>query len=260
MDHADLEEDEEIDEGVGESVGVIDYEKRFGSEIDNQLICHLVGFLWQKGPPQRATGGGSILVFLPGFHEIRQLGDELTTYFARNGLGDLREENEGRNPRNLFFIHGQIKPSKQREVFVIKSKKICLSTNVAETSLTIPDIDYVVDCGKQRMKLYEPGSQISMWKDVPISQSSAKQRAGRCGRIPGTVGQTFHLYSRSFHETHMEAEQIPELLRMPIHELCLSAKLLAVNNESIVRSAFIYFPFLSTYLIHFILGIYFFDI
>ena len=107
---------------------------------------------------------------------------------------------------------------------------------MAETSLTIPDIDYVVDCGKQRMKLYEPGSQISMWKDVPISQSSAKQRAGRCGRIPGTVGQTFHLYSRSFFETHMEAEQVPELLRMPIHELCLSAKLLAVNNESIVRS------------------------
>ena len=145
------------------------------------------------------------------------------TWKLKKPYAKLREESERGQPRNLFFIHGQIKPSKQREVFTIKSKKVCLSTNVAETSLTIPDIDYVVDCGKQRMKLYEPGSQISMWKDVPISQSSAQQRAGRCGRIPGTLGQSFHLYSRSFFETQMEREQVPELLRMPIHELCLSA-------------------------------------
>ena len=55
-------------------------------DIDNQLICHLVGFLWQQGPPQRATGGGSILVFLPGFHEIRQLGEELINHFSHHGI------------------------------------------------------------------------------------------------------------------------------------------------------------------------------
>ena len=95
------------------------------------------------------------------------------------------------------------------------------------------------------MKLYEPGSQISMWSDVQISQSSSKQRAGRCGRIPGTYGngclnllaaplglrieinpfkrQAYHLYTRSCFD-QMDSEQMPELLRMPIHELCLSSK------------------------------------
>ena len=73
---------------------------------------------------------------------------------------------------------------------IIQARKIVLATNIAETSLTIPDIDYVIDCGKQRMKLYEPGSQISMWCDNFVSQSSTKQRSGRCGRIPGTHGYT----------------------------------------------------------------------
>jgi HrpA-like RNA helicase len=90
------------------------------------------------------------------------------------------------------------------------------------------------------MKLFEPGSQISMWSDVTISRSSAKQRAGRCGRIPGTFGVCYHLFSKFTYEETMTEQQQPELLRMPIHELCLSAKLLAAQtcsisgNESII--------------------------
>ena len=103
--------------------------------------------------------------------------------------------------KNVFYLHSQISTENQKAVFVGHQKKIILSTNIAETSLTIPDVNYVIDCGKQRMKLFEPGSQISMWQDVLISRSSAKQRAGRCGRLPGTHGEAgFEIYLKNIQQ------------------------------------------------------------
>ena len=195
-------------------------------------MCHLTKRIWTKPTHNSA---GSILVFLPGFHEIRTLGNKLISFFSEHNLTPLLDDNVAVSGerKNLFYLHSQISPEKQKDVFTGKQKKVILSTNIAETSLTIPDVNYVIDCGKQRMKLFEPGSQISMWSDVIISRSSAKQRAGRCGRLPGTFGACYHVFSKHTYEQVMIEQQQPELLRMPIHELCLSAKLLAANSYSI---------------------------
>jgi HrpA-like RNA helicase len=76
------------------------------------------------------------------------------------------------------------------------------------------------------MKSFEPGSAVSMWLTTLISKSSARQRAGRCGRLPGTTGTCYHLFSRKTFDEIMLNEQAPELVRIPIPEICLSAKML----------------------------------
>lgn len=141
---------------------------------------------------------GDVLVFLPGEREIRDCADELERLelprteilplFARLGLAD------------------------QQKIFHPKSgrRRIVLATNVAETSLTIPGIIYVIDSGQARISRYLPGRQIQRLQVEPISQASARQRAGRCGRV--TEGVCIRLYS----ETDLEGRDAftdPEIKR-----------------------------------------------
>lgn len=124
---------------------------------------------------------GDVLVFLPGEREIRDCADELCALqlprtdilplFARLGLGE------------------------QQRIFrpVRGTRRIVLATNVAETSLTIPGIIYVIDSGLARISRYLPGRQIQRLQIEPISQASARQRAGRCGRV--TEGVCIRLYT-----------------------------------------------------------------
>ncbi len=126
---------------------------------------------------------GDVLVFLPGEREIRDCADELSALnlprtdilplFARLGLGE------------------------QQRIFhpVKGTRRIVLATNVAETSLTIPGIIYVIDSGLARISRYLPGRQIQRLQVEPISQASARQRAGRCGRV--TEGVCIRLYSEA---------------------------------------------------------------
>lgn len=126
---------------------------------------------------------GDVLVFLPGEREIRDCAASLEALelprtdilplFARLGLGEQQR-----------IFH----PARGR-------RRIVLATNVAETSLTIPGIIYVIDSGLARISRYLPGRQIQRLQVEPISQASARQRAGRCGRI--TEGVCIRLYPES---------------------------------------------------------------
>ncbi|MBQ8480464.1 MAG: ATP-dependent RNA helicase HrpA [Akkermansia sp.] len=141
---------------------------------------------------------GDVLVFLPGEREIRDCADELTALnlprtdilplFARLGLSD------------------------QQRIFQPKkgTRRIVLATNVAETSLTIPGIIYVIDSGLARISRYLPGRQIQRLQIEPISQASARQRAGRCGRV--TEGVCIRLYSENDFEGR-DAFTDPEIKR-----------------------------------------------
>lgn len=141
---------------------------------------------------------GDVLVFLPGEREIRDCADELNTLdlphtdvlplFARLGLGEQQR-----------IFH----PQRGR-------RRIVLATNVAETSLTIPGIIYVIDSGLARISRYLPGRQIQRLQVEPISQASARQRAGRCGRV--TEGVCIRLYSESDFESR-DAYTDPEIKR-----------------------------------------------
>lgn len=141
---------------------------------------------------------GDVLVFLPGEREIRDCADELNALqlphtdilplFARLGLGEQQR-----------IFH----PTRG-------TRRIVLATNVAETSLTIPGIIYVVDSGLARISRYLPGRQIQRLQVEPISQASARQRAGRCGRV--TEGVCIRLYSQEDFEQR-EPYTDPEIKR-----------------------------------------------
>lgn len=141
---------------------------------------------------------GDVLVFLPGEREIRDCADGLQALnlphtdvlplFARLGLAEQQR---------IFHPSG-------------KTRRIVLATNVAETSLTIPGIIYVVDSGLARISRYLPGRQIQRLQVEPISQASARQRAGRCGRV--TEGVCIRLYSQADFEAR-DAYTDPEIKR-----------------------------------------------
>ncbi len=123
-----------------------------------------------------AEGGGDVLVFLPGFREIRQARDEIER--MRPHLGP-----------DIAILHGRLPPEEQRGLLAAppgESHRVILATNVAETSLTIPGVRAVVDSGLERRVRFHPRTGMDHWETVEISAASAVQRQGRAGRLgPG---------------------------------------------------------------------------
>lgn len=141
--------------------------------------------------------GGDVLVFLPGEREIR---DTQTALQRRN----FRET-------EIVSLFARLSASEQEKVFAPGPKRrIVLATNVAETSITVPRIRYVIDTGTARISRYSPRSKIERLHIEAISQASANQRAGRCGRIAS--GVCIRLYEESDFLTR-SAFTDPEILR-----------------------------------------------
>ena len=127
-----------------------------------------------------AEGDGDILVFLSGEREIRDTADALRDRKFRN--------------LEILPLYGRLSAAEQHRVFQSHSgRRVILSTNVAETSLTVPGIRYVVDPGTARISRYSLRSKVQRLPIEPISQASARQRSGRCGRVAD--GICIRLYS-----------------------------------------------------------------
>lgn len=132
------------------------------------------------------------------------------------------------------MLHSNMQTLDQKKV--LKSpppgvRKIILSTNIAETSITVNDVVFVIDSGKVKEKSFDALSCVTMLKMVWISKASAIQRKGRAGRCQ--PGVCFRLFSKLRFENMLEF-QTPELLRMPLQELCLHTKLLAPSSCPVV--------------------------
>ena len=124
--------------------------------------------LWRKGP-------GDILVFLPGEREIRETAEMLRKALARRPYAGSVE---------ILPLYARLSVPEQQRVFAPSSgRRIVLATNVAETSLTVPGIRYVIDSGLARIKRYSLRNKTTLLQIEPISQAGANQRAGRCGRV-----------------------------------------------------------------------------
>lgn len=163
----------------------------------------------------------AILVFLPGYDEIVTLKHMIAETFRCYGFSDFV----------LFTLHSQMQNEDHRRVFQKPpegKRKIILSTNIAETSVTIEDVVYVIDSGKVKQKSYDSTTGMLELKAERISQSNAIQRRGRAGRLKN--GICYHLYSR-FRFDNLPKYQVPEIVRMPAHELCLQLKLLCPNRQ-----------------------------
>lgn len=164
----------------------------------------------------KTTDSGAILVFLPGLDEMIQV--ERLMFSSRTGP-DYQDAEKYR----VFLLHSTI-PSAQTDVFdemPAGCRKIILSTNIAETSVTIPEVKYVVDTGKHREKQYDHMRRIDNLKCTWISKSNAKQRAGRAGRVQD--GNYYALYSTERYDTFQTAA-LPEMLGLDLLGICLNIK------------------------------------
>jgi len=147
----------------------------------NNAIADAVDELW------RLPQGGDILVFLPGEREIREAADHLRKHLSHQPV--LRNT-------EVLPLFARLSQSEQERIFQPHGqRRIVLSTNVAETSLTVPRIRYVVDPGHARVKRYSPRQKLDRLHIEPISQASANQRKGRCGRV--AEGVCYRLYSEA---------------------------------------------------------------
>ena len=165
----------------------------------------------------KTTTEGAILVFLPGLENILKVSRIIQ---EQSPLGvNFNDESKYRT----FMLHSSIADA-QRDVFdplPPGCRKIILATNIAETSITIPDVQYVVDTAKMREKQYNQLQRITKLACVWVSKSNVKQRAGRAGRVQD--GNYYALYPKERFES-MRAVGLPELLRSDLQEVCLDVR------------------------------------
>ncbi|XP_076923997.1 DExH-box ATP-dependent RNA helicase DExH5, mitochondrial-like isoform X2 [Bidens hawaiensis] len=165
---------------------------------------------------------GAVLVFMTGWDDISSLKEKLQ---AHPVLGD---------PARVLFLtcHGSMASSEQKLIFekpANGARKIVLATNMAETSITIDDVVFVIDCGKAKETSYDALNNTPCLLPSWISKVSAKQRRGRAGRVQ--PGVCYHLYPRSVYNGFAEY-QLPEILRTPLQSLCLQIKSLKLGSIS----------------------------
>ncbi|KAF8041089.1 hypothetical protein BT93_B3112 [Corymbia citriodora subsp. variegata] len=181
-----------------------------GFNLIEAVLCHIC----------RKERPGAVLVFMTGWEDISCLRDQLK---AHPLLGDP-------NRVLLLTCHGSMATSEQKQIFErppFNVRKIVLATNMAEASITINDVVFVVDCGKAKETTYDALNNTPCLLPSWISQASAKQRRGRAGRVQ--PGECYHLYPSCVYEAFAEY-QLPELLRTPLNSLCLQIKSLQVAS------------------------------
>jgi ATP-dependent helicase HrpA len=181
----------------------------------NEAIADGVDELWQGGP----SGFGDILVFLPGEREIREAADHLRKHLAQRAVTRQAE---------VVPLFARLSQPEQDRIFESHSApRIVLATNVAETSLTVPGIRYVIDTGTARVKRYTFRSKVEQLLVEPISQAAANQRAGRCGRVAD--GICIRLYDEKDFASRPPFTD-PEILRSSLAGVILRMKALKLGS------------------------------
>ena len=169
-----------------------------------------------------AEGPGDVLVFLPGEREIRDTAD---------ALAPLAETKGARAGIEIVPLYSRLSAAEQHRVFSPKqgnaSRRVVLATNVAETSLTVPGIRYVVDTGVARISRYSVRTKVQRLPIEPISQASANQRSGRCGRV--AAGIAIRLYAEEDFEGRPEFTD-PEILRTNLASVILQMASLSLGD------------------------------
>nr|XP_021328300.1 putative ATP-dependent RNA helicase DHX57 isoform X3 [Danio rerio] len=139
----------------------------------------------------------------------------------------------------VYPLHSSLSNEEQQAVFTRPQNgvtKIIISTNIAETSVTIDDVVYVIDSGRMKEKRYDASRSMESLEDVWVSRANALQRKGRAGRVAS--GVCFHLFTSHRFEHHLSQQQLPEIQRVPLEQLCLRVKVLEVFAERPLDSVF----------------------
>jgi len=203
--------------GAGETV--------LANEADDEeeleeAIVNTAEDLWREG-------AGDILVFLPGEREIRETGDLLRRGLARRPYAGQLE---------ILPLFARLSVVDQQRIFAPgNGRRIVLATNVAETSLTVPGIRYVIDAGLARVKRYSLRNKTTLLQIEKVSQAAANQRAGRCGRVQD--GICVRLYDEDDFAARPQFTD-PEILRSSLAAVILRMASLDLGNVDA-------FPFLE---------------
>lgn len=185
------------------------------SRIDYDLCVHLVTHLLTSATPRHE---GAILIFLPGTAEIKRLMEMLNHTSAISAR------------IWVLALHGSLSGADQALVFKPAPSgktKIIVSTNIAETSITINDITAVVDCGKVKEMVYDNQQRRSQLLDCWASRAACDQRKGRAGRVQS--GTCYRLFSRKRFD-NMAAQLAAEIHRVSLEQLCLQIKKLELGS------------------------------
>lgn len=175
---------------------------------------------------------GDILLFLTGEEEIEDAVRKISME------GDQLTRDEGCGPIKVYPLYGSLPPHQQQKIFEPAPKafkeggrpgrKVIVSTNIAETSLTIDGIVYVVDPGFSKQKVYNPRIRVESLLVSPISKASAQQRAGRAGRT--RPGKCFRLYTEEAFQKELIEQSYPEVLRSNLANTVLDLKKLGIDD------------------------------
>ena len=175
----------------------------------------------------KEEGGGDILCFLPS-------GEDIDT--AIRLADDYESADSSSNKQQVAFLplYGSLPYQMQARVFQPKPsseqnvRRIIFSTNIAETSVTVPDITYIIDCGFAKLPYFDAKTGFDRLIVAPISQASARQRAGRAGRVQS--GKCYRLYTEKYMIDEMMEATPPEILRSNLTGFILTLKALGVHN------------------------------
>eukprot|EP00762_Andalucia_godoyi_P003057 ANDGO_04155.mRNA.1 putative pre-mRNA-splicing factor ATP-dependent RNA helicase mog-1 len=170
---------------------------------------------------------GDILVFMTGQEDV-----EITCYLIMERAAKLSAANSQKLV--VFPIYSMLPAELQSRIFS-KTKheverKVIVATNIAETSLTVPGVKYVIDCGFAKFKIYNPHVGMDALQVYPISQAQAQQRAGRAGRT--SAGECFRLYTKHQFDQEMLVNQVPELQRSNLANVVLLLRGLGIRDIS----------------------------
>ena len=192
-----------------------------GQDIDVETaICHAVDELC-------AEGSGDILVFLPGERDIRDTEQALRDHLGNRAPRDI---SHSKNPADIEILplFARLSSAQQHRIFEEHShRRVVLATNVAETSLTVPGIRYVVDPGLARISRYSNKTKVQRLPIEEISKASANQRSGRCGRVAD--GIAIRLYSADNFASRPDFTE-PEILRTSLASVILQMSALGLGD------------------------------
>eukprot|EP00301_Raphidiophrys_heterophryoidea_P004099 c11810_g2_i1.p1 GENE.c11810_g2_i1~~c11810_g2_i1.p1 ORF type:complete len:770 (-),score=256.58 c11810_g2_i1:474-2705(-) len=172
---------------------------------------------------------GDILMFLTGEEEIEDA--------CRKIKQAIEDAGDGAGPIKIFPLYSTLPPSQQQRIFEPAppngpdgqiGRKIIVATNIAETSLTIDGIVYVIDPGFSKQKVYQPRVRVESLLVSPISQASAQQRAGRAGRT--RPGKCFRLYTQDAFFNDLQEQTYPEILRSNLGSVVMQLKKLGIDD------------------------------
>ena len=201
-------------EYVKKILSLMDFEK-----INNDLIeAVLVHILNDQESKQ-----GSILIFLPGLQEIMTFVEQIIKHPLI------------KHQCQVLPLHSSLSSEDQSLIFSkTQKRKVVVSTNLAETSITIDDCVYVIEVGKMKEKRFDPTKNMESLDSIWVSRANAMQRKGRAGRVQS--GICFHLYTKFRYDHHFRGYPVPEIQRVPLEQMLLRIKIMPLfHNKARVQ-------------------------